>query len=372
MSVSDASGSCTLAATRAADDNFNASAASAPFTVTLHKLGQTITFGALASKTFGDPDFAVSATGGASGNAVTFTASGQCTADTDGDPVHLTAAGSCTITAHQLGNTNYAAAADVPQTFSIASGDTQGPIVSNTAALPVAINTAGTVTATINDYTTGNHKVTRWYFTIDNTYTSSTMNVASPAVSVNVSAPVPAGSSADVRVICVYGYDEFNNLSAAPDCALQAVYDPSAGFVTGGGWINSPAGAYRDNTSLTGKANFGFVSKYTNGRTIPTGNTEFQFQTAGFNFSSTVYEWLVVSGAMAQYKGSGTINGSGDYGFLLSAVDGAISGGGGTDKFRIKVWNKTTGAVIYDNNYGASDTSTPTTVLGGGSIVIHK
>jgi hypothetical protein len=40
---------------------------------------------------------------------------------------------------------------------------------------------------------------------------------------------------------------------------LLVVYDPSAGFVTGGGWINSPAGAFVDPT-LTGKASFGFVS----------------------------------------------------------------------------------------------------------------
>ena len=55
-------------------------------------------------------------------------------------------------------------------------------------------------------------------------------------------------------------------------------YDPSAGFVTGGGWIDSPAGAYAANPALTGKANFGFVSKYQNGNNVPTGNTEFQFK----------------------------------------------------------------------------------------------
>ena len=90
------------------------------------------------------------------------------------------------------------------------------------------------------------------------------------------------------------------------------------------------------------------------------------------NFSSTVYEWLVVSGSMAQYKGSGTINGAGNYGFLLSAVDGDLTGGGGADKFRVKIWDKATGNVVYDNLLGTSDTATPTTVIGGGSIVIHK
>jgi len=39
------------------------------------------------------------------------------------------------------------------------------------------------------------------------------------------------------------------------------VYDPSGGFVTGGGLLDSPAGAYKADPSLTGKAHFAFVSK---------------------------------------------------------------------------------------------------------------
>ena len=156
------------------------------------------------------------------------------------------------------------------------------------------------------------------------------------------------------------------------DPAMVVVYDPNAGFVTGGGWINSPVGAYPGNPSLIGKANFGFVSKYKKGQSTPTGETEFQFQVANFNFHSTSYDWLVVAGAKAQYKGSGTINGSGDYAFMLTAIDGQLNGGGGNDKFRIKVWNKTTNVIIYDNLLDAPDSSDPTTVLGGGSIVIHQ
>jgi hypothetical protein len=152
------------------------------------------------------------------------------------------------------------------------------------------------------------------------------------------------------------------------------VYDPSAGFVTGGGWINSQVGAYTADPGLSGKASFGFVSKYKKGMTVPTGETEFQFHVADFNFHSTSYEWLVVSGALAQYKGSGTINGGGDYGFILTATDGQVTGGGGMDKFRIKIWNKATSAVVYDNVLGASDdiNSANPQVIGGGSIVIQK
>ena len=62
----------------------------------------------------------------------------------------------------------------------------------------------------------------------------------------------------------------------------------------------------------------------------------------------------------------------GSFGFLLSAIDGQLNGGGGTDKFRIKIWDKASGSVVYDNQLGAADTSDPTTVIGGGSIVIHS
>jgi len=149
------------------------------------------------------------------------------------------------------------------------------------------------------------------------------------------------------------------------------VYDPSAGFVTGGGWIDSLEGAYTSDPSLTGKANFGFVAKYQKGADIPSGETQFQFKVADLNFHSTSYQWLVIARAKAQFKGSGTINGAGDYGFMLTAIDGQINGGGGVDKFRIKIWDTQTDEVIYDNQIGDADDNDVTQAIGGGSIVIH-
>ena len=156
------------------------------------------------------------------------------------------------------------------------------------------------------------------------------------------------------------------------------VYDPSAGFVTGGGWINSPVGAYKADQTLVGKATFGFVSKYQKGATRPSGATEFQFRAAKLNFRSENYDWLVVSGARAQYKGTGTINGAGSFKFLLTAIDGQVRGGGGVDRFRIKIWHYDAtldaDVVDYDNQTSASGEGTLTegTAIGGGSIVIHK
>ncbi|HEX7331058.1 MAG TPA: post-COAP-1 domain-containing protein [Pyrinomonadaceae bacterium] len=153
--------------------------------------------------------------------------------------------------------------------------------------------------------------------------------------------------------------------------AFVVIYDPNGGWVTGGGWINSPAGAFAPMPTLKGKATFGFVSKYQNGASVPTGNTEFQFKTGGLNFKSTSYEWLVVSGGKkAQYKGTGTINGGGSYRFMLTCIDGDKPGGDGVDKFRIRIWSDNSG-LIYDNQLNAPDSDDPTTALGGGSIVIH-
>jgi PKD repeat protein len=151
-----------------------------------------------------------------------------------------------------------------------------------------------------------------------------------------------------------------------------AVYDPDGGFVTGGGWINSPDEAYVPDPSLTGKATFGFVSKYTTGADTPTGNTEFQFKVADLNFHSGDYDWLVIAGAKAMYKGTGTINGEGEYRFMLTAIDGELTPNTDADMFRIRIWveDEATGeeTVVYDNH---SDGEDGTQAIGGGSIVIH-
>ncbi len=161
------------------------------------------------------------------------------------------------------------------------------------------------------------------------------------------------------------GLNQYNPDGLGDPVSEYVLYDPwigQGGMVTGGGWIMSPAGAYTADPDLSGKATFGFVSRYKKGAAVPTGNTRFNFQVADLNFHSDSYDWLVIAGEKAMYKGTGTINGAGDYGFMLSAVDSDI------DKFRIKIWDKATDSIIYDNQVGGPDG----TELGGGRIVIHK
>jgi alpha-tubulin suppressor-like RCC1 family protein len=163
-----------------------------------------------------------------------------------------------------------------------------------------------------------------------------------------------AGSQAGIYDVCLTVND--GNLDSEPGCTIVVVYDPSAGFVTGGGWIDSPAGAYTADSSLSGKATFGFVAKYKKGANVPDGNTEFQFKTDVLNFKSSSYEWLVVAGNKAQFKGEGTINGQGSYKFMIWADDD------NPDTFRIQIWGDS--GTVYDNGSQQS--------LGGGSIVIHS
>ena len=142
------------------------------------------------------------------------------------------------------------------------------------------------------------------------------------------------------------------------------VYDPSTGFITGGGWIYSEIGScYLDDlcSAAEGKANFGFVAKYKKGADVPDGQTEFQFSAGGLDFHSSSYDWLVVPGnSTARFKGVGTINGSGVYKFHIWAQDGD------PDTFRIKIWTEDEDGVetvAYDNGFNHA--------LGGGSIVVH-
>ena len=124
------------------------------------------------------------------------------------------------------------------------------------------------------------------------------------------------------------------------------ITDANAGFVTGGGWVMSPAG----------KANFSISAKYVKNQTAPVGSAS--VQVAGTTFESTSIDWLVVRGGAAQFAGGGTINGTGDYGYQVFAADGSV------DKFRVRIFDKSTNATIFEN---AADAQ----ALGGGNIVIH-
>ncbi len=154
--------------------------------------------------------------------------------------------------------------------------------------------------------------------------------------------------------------------------AVVVIYDPSGGYTIGGGWLMAPTGSYKANPGLSGKLVFGFDSKYTKA-TNPKGETLVKFNLGNFEFNALNYDYMAISGARAQFKGFGKVNGDAGYNFLLTVVDGQAQNGGGVDKFRIKIWHKTSGNVVFDTQMGASEAADPITPVGdGSSIVIQK
>ena len=148
------------------------------------------------------------------------------------------------------------------------------------------------------------------------------------------------------------------------------IYDPGAGFVTGGGWIQSPAGACPHDPACEnddGRANFGFVSRYKKDAELPSGNTNFFLRDSNFKFETLAYDWLIVddAGSFAQYHGTGTVNDQlapnlQPYRFTITLTDGA------TDTFRIRIWWTAASGeqqFVYDNG--------PNQAINGGNIRIH-
>jgi len=179
-------------------------------------------------------------------------------------------------------------------------------------------------------------------------------------------------AQAGVYVVTVTVTDKDGDSGSAEATKFIVIYDTDGGFVTGGGWIYSEAGwCQLDDVcaGAEGKVNFGFVSKYKKGASVPTGNTKFNFKAGGLNFHSGAYDWLVVNqgGDNAQYKGSGAINGdlapNGDvYRFMIWAKDLDPDG---NDTFRIKIWYEVDDGeiVVYDNGFDQA--------IGSGNIKIH-
>jgi hypothetical protein len=153
-----------------------------------------------------------------------------------------------------------------------------------------------------------------------------------------------------------------DDASAASTLEAFVVFDPTAGSARGAGWIASP--------TVAGRAHFGFLARYQKDGTVPFAQPGFRLKTESFAFESTAYDWLVVTGAKAQLQGSGLVNGSGTYRFVLAAIDGDRLGTDVADRLRIKIWDTATGAVFYDTQAGDPDSADPVRTLGGGSIAV--
>jgi uncharacterized membrane protein len=115
-------GSCVVAANQAGNANYNA-APQATQTIAVGASAQNISFGAVPTLAVGGTG-AVTATGGASGNVVTFASTTPTICTVAGSTVTALTAGSCVVAANQSGNANYSAAPQATQTIAVGAGNT--------------------------------------------------------------------------------------------------------------------------------------------------------------------------------------------------------------------------------------------------------
>jgi len=124
----------------------------APSTRTVSPAGQAITFGALATTTYGNAPFALVATAD-SGLAVIYMSSNPAVATISDNMVTLWKAGSTTITASQAGDTNYSAAIPVAQTLTVDAAATTTTL--STSGSPSAYGGSVTLTASVAPASSG-------------------------------------------------------------------------------------------------------------------------------------------------------------------------------------------------------------------------
>ena len=154
------------------------------------------------------------------------------------------------------------------------------------------------------------------------------------------------------------------------------VFDPRSGSVKGGGWFESPAGAYVENPTAVGRASFSFDASYDGFSNIPQGSSSFTFRAADLKFKSSQFELLLIDGETARLTGTGTVNGRAGHDILIAMVDDDTKLPRDkskkqmkADRIRVRITDPS-GAVIYDTQLGQSDDAIASTHINSGSIEI--
>ena len=159
---------------------------------------------------------------------------------------------------------------------------------------------------------------------------------------------------------------------------MIVIYDPNAGFVTGGGYIThtgsmTPAGTGRQGQlRIRRQVQEGRLAPRRRDR-VPVQGLQHQLplDVARLAHREEHHQWPERRRPEGVVPGFGTINGTGDYRFQVTLIDK-----GNTDYFRIKIWNATTGVPLRQHA-GQVDGIDPSivpanTLISGGNLVIHK
>ena len=113
-----AAGTVTISATQPGNNYFTA-ATPVSYVLTISKASQKMSFGTLASKTFGDASFAILANA-TSGLPINLVSTDNSIISLAGNIATINGGGTCSIKAFQVGNNNYLASDTISQTITIA------------------------------------------------------------------------------------------------------------------------------------------------------------------------------------------------------------------------------------------------------------
>ncbi len=305
-------GTATITASQPGNASY-AAATSVPQTLTVAQASQTITFGALSPKTYGDAAFALAGSS-TSGLALTYTSSDPAVATVSGSTVTLVAAGTTTITAFQAGNTNYAAAPGVPQTLTV------NPPAFSTLYFDLNGATAGSGTPAAATWDTGSNWSTD---SAGLTATQSWLNVPNVVFSAGTEA-------AGTWTVTVAGTVATNSLTF--NGAANTLHTLSGGTInSGSGGLTLTASAAglatgRSKTIASALTGTGGLTIAANGDTSDTGgssNTVFTLSgantfTGGVSITSGVVAAASTFGDAANVV---TLNGGG----LVGTVTGTLT-----------------------------------------------
>jgi hypothetical protein len=226
---------------------------------------------------------------------------------------------------------------------------------------PVQINASLTATAVFTDADQLDMLTAVWDWGDGSTTTQSLAGTSGTAVATHTY------TTPDVYIITLT-INDAANVSAMVSYEYIVVYDPAAGGVTGVGWFYSPPGSFDGDPNLNEKGRFGFVVRYKRGIPEPIGSFNFTIYPANLRIDGLGFDWLVVNGPKASFQGYGSIDGSGDYGFFVSLIDG----GDQYDLVRVRIWNRVTGNVLFDSQPGNPLTVPAAILVEGGSITIKR
>ena len=240
-------GTTTLTASQPGNSNFFA-AIDVAQSLVIGKGTQTISFSALAAKTYGDIPFDLTATA-SSGLAPEYASSNPAVATVSGSSVTILTAGATTLTASQTGNASFSAATDVTQVLTVNPAPTVITLVSPTAA---TVNIPSGVGLVLETTVSANGLPTPQTLSWGKVSGTGAVTFGSPTAA-NTTATFPATGTYVLRLDAFDGITHVTKdvtVNVGPAAAVWSPTYANVGTVSGTPTSNITSGTY----SMTGRS----------------------------------------------------------------------------------------------------------------------